>query len=357
MRVFNKFFYGCMIGVLLILTGACSNDVQQVAEIPTEFVLPSQTPSDTPTSTLTPTTTLTPTNTSTTTNTPTLTPTASVTASLTFTPSTTPTFTLTPTDTATNTPPASATPTATATSAQPQILSFTASTTTGAPGTSITLTWQSVADGARIEQLNTQGAIVQALGTVTPSGSLPVTLPSGQGNQVIYRLVAGRGGQEVSSSLPITLTCQISWFFGDQFAPAGSGCPTAVGTVASGAFQPFERGVMIFLASNNKVYGLQNQNNQFLAYTSTWDGTTTYNCAGTPPGGLFAAQGVLDWAYCNTLGSGGLWKDLLGWASTNIDGSTRTFQLSDTGAFFIDAPGGAVYRFSGGDSGTWIKVK
>src|SRR5690606_38297875 len=115
------------------------------------------------------------------------------------------------------------------------------------------------------------------------------------------------------------------------------------------AFQPCERGVMIYLGSNNKVYGLQNQANQYLAYPSTWDGSTTYSCAGTPPGGLFGPEGIIGWAYCNTLGSGGLWKDLLGWAMTNIDGSQRTVQMSDTGVFFIDAPGGAVYRFSGGD--------
>lgn len=357
MRTGQKILYGCLIGMVLMLAGACTNNAQQVAEIPTEFVLPTLTPSDTPTHTPTPRPTRTPTNTPTATNTPTFTSTPSSTPSLTFTPSITATFTLTPTDTATFTPPATDTPTATATSALPQILSFTASANTGAPGSAITLTWQTVSDEARIEMLNSQGALVQVVGTVTPTGSLPVTLPTGQGNQVIYRLVAARGGQEVTRSLPIVLTCQISWFFGDQLAPPGSGCPTAVGTITAGAFQPFERGVMIYLGSNNKVYGLQNQGNQYLAYTSTWDGSTTYTCAGTPPGGLFAPEGVIGWAYCNTLGSGGLWKDLLGWAMTNIDGSQRTFQMSDTGVFFIDAPGGAVYRFSGGDAGSWTKIK
>src|SRR5690606_29717429 len=172
-----------------------------------------------------------------------------------------------------------------------------------------------------------------------------------------YRLAAIRGGQETARSIPITVSCAVAWFFGNEFAPVNSGCPVALGAVAAGKYQPFERGLMIFVTANglNRIYGLQNANNRYISYVSGWDGgSIDYPDA---PSGLQRPQEEFRWAFLNTLAPVGTWQDALGWATGDINRDSRTIQFEDSGAFYIDAPGGAVYRFSGGDSGTWMKIK
>jgi|FLYN01.1.fsa_nt_gi hypothetical protein len=340
-----------LILVVLLLLTACQPEPAQVVELPTLAVLPSLTPSDTPTATATETDTPTPTDTLTPTNTRTPTPTLSPTATLTRTPSITPTFTVTPTPTATFTPPATATPNT------PQIISFTSSANNVQVNATVVLTWQAIGDTARIDQLNSQGAVTQTF-PVSPSGQLSVVIPSNTGPQVIYRLVVQRGGQEVSTSVPITIQCAIQWFFGQP--PAGStvGCPTALGAIAAGNFQPFERGFMIFVTANglNKVYGLQTQDNRYIAYTSGWNGSTI--TPDSPPSGLFSPQGVFNWAYYNTNAPVGPWNAAIGWATAPINNDPRTIQFEQNStAFYIDAPGNIVFRFSGGDAGTWTRIR
>jgi hypothetical protein len=220
----------------------------------------------------------------------------------------------------------------------------------------VTLTWNALADTARIDQLNQQGAVVQTF-TVIPSGSLPVTVPGNVGRVVVYRLAAQRGGQEVTFSLAITVQCSVSWFFGDQFAPPNAACPQAAAVKSSARFQPFERGYALDLVINNvnTAIGLVNQDNRYISYTMAWDLTTTYNCAGSPPSGRFAPQEVFDWMYCNTLAPVGSWIDGLGWATSAINKDQRTIQFeSGTGAFYIDSPVG-VFRFEP-SSGRWTKI-
>jgi len=355
MRHSARLRYLVILTVILVLATGCQQAAPEVGDLPTLMVLPTSTltdmpthtPTSTPTSTSTP--TATPTNTPTPTNTLTPTPRATSTATITATATVTPTFTLTPTNTATNTPPATATPNA------PQILSFTASATTVLANSSVTLSWNALADTARIDQLNQQGAVVQTF-TVIPVGSLPVTVPGNTGRVVVYRLAVQRGGQEVTFSLAITIQCSLSWFFGDQFAPPNAGCPQAAATETSARFQQFERGYALYLSSTNLTYGLVNQDSRYISYNMTWDQSTTYNCYGSPPGGKFAPGGVFDWMFCNTNAPVGIWINALGWGTGSLNTEKRKIQVEDgTGAFYIDSPVG-VFRFNGPSPNTWTKI-
>ncbi len=346
--------------LILLLLGltACQPEAQ-VAELPTLAVLPSLTATLTPTNTLTPTSTLTPTptNTATPTSTPTLTLTPTVTTTATITR--TPTSTLTPTPTQTPTPVATDTPTLTSTPNTPQILSFTASATTGAANSTLLLRWATISDSARIDQLNQQGAVMQTF-PITPNGELSVVLPPNAGKQVIYKLVALRSGLEVSQSLPITLLCTVGWFFGDQFAPPAAQCPTAVGAIAGGAFQSFERGVMLYTNANglDKIYALLNTGNTYTAVTSGWDGSSQTPNFGNPPSGFKSPAEHFLWVYNTQLAPVGTWVQAMGWATGDLNKDNRTIQFEQgTNAIYIDAPGGAVYRLVGGDAGTWAKIK
>jgi hypothetical protein len=363
-----------LFAALFLLVG-CESGTQEVADAPTLFGLPTLTPSNT----YTPSVTYTPSNTSTATRTPTNTPTRTATAtstpSLTFTPRASETASLTPTNTATNTPVATSTFTATATSNVPVILSFTANVGSAAPGAQITLTWQTESDSARIEQLNAQGTLVQVIGTVTPNGSLPVTVPSGQGELVNYRLVAMRAGQETSRTVPISVTCPIAWFFGTKPNLPPSGCPSALGAIGGGAAQRMQNGFLIYINANsqNRIYALQvfSGTQAYNSYPNAtgnpptgWDGSTTYNCQ-TPPSGTIApgyAPGLasFDWLYCASSQNppilAGDWFASVGWGTTGFDPNQRTIQTSDTGIIFIDSPYGVLRlapSSSGSANGTW----
>jgi hypothetical protein len=173
---------------------------------------------------------------------------------------------------------------------------------------------------------------------------------------VVYRLVAIRGNMQAQQSIPIQISCPIPWFFGDQYAPANSGCPTAVGAIASGKFQQFERGLMIYVTANglNTVYGLQNEGNRYISYVAGSDGSgLDYD---DPPDGLYKPREQFRWAFLNTLAPVGTWQNAIGWGITDINRDSRTIQYETGGAFYIDSPSG-VYRFSGGEQGTWSQIR
>ncbi len=358
----SKKFCTLIIGLTFLLLAACQPQAETVV-LPTVAVLPSLTPSNTPTiapsPTLTSTATYTPTATPTSTATP-ITPTATFTPSKTSTFTLTPTFTLTATNTLTNTPvpPTSTnTPVATATPLAPQILSFNPSATNVTANSSVTLVWSAQAESARIDVMNAQGQVTQTF-NVVPSGSLPVTIPSNLGTLVVYRLTVFRGAQQDTRSVAITVQCATAWFFGNQYAPPNSGCPTGPQTTGTGAFQAFERGFMIYINDSNRntIFGAQNQDARFITYPNGWDGTTAYTCFGTPTSGLVAPQNMFAWVYCNTNAPIGAWTSSVGFGTINIDTGNRTIQFEDTGAVYIDSPLG-VFRFSNASSGTWTKIK
>lgn len=217
-----------------------------------------------------------------------------------------------------------------------------------AANTQITLSWNTVSDTVRIDQLNQQGIVVQSF-SVVPVGTLPVVVP-GSTKLTVYRLVALRGGMEASQSISITVQCSTGWFFGDQYAPPEAGCPTAVGAKGPGAFQPYERGFFIYVNANglNTIYGLTSSDSRFISYPNGWDGSTVYACNGKPPSGLFAPTAMFDWMYCRTnppIAVQGGWGISIGLGTTTVNNDDRTIQYEDgTGVVYIDSPVG-VFRF------------
>jgi hypothetical protein len=339
--------------IIAALSGACRPQ-QAVGDLPTLAVIPSATLTLTPTITLSPTITHTPTSTITPTRTQTGTPTPTFTPSLTFTPSITPTGTQTPLPTATETPTVTATP------EQPQIISFTLSQTVAQAGATITLRWNTSSDTTRIDLLSQLGVVVQQF-SVTPQGELPVTVPGNQGRQIVFRLVATRGGVNVERSVPLQIPCQIQWWFGDALAaPYTQGrCPATASAVGPGAFQSFQTGFMVYLNANglNTIYGAVGTTTG--TYVGALNGYSSISTPvpNTPPPGLYAPQQYFDWMYYSTSGPGGPWNGQIGWGTTPIDLTQRIIQYEEGGAFFIDGPNNAIFRFSGGNSGSWVKVR
>ena len=353
--------------IIVPLLASCNGE-DNVEELPTLVIIPTELPTATDTATFTPTATPTFTATPIPTDTATFTPTATVTSSMTFTPSVTPSSTPLPataTSTLTPIPSATDTPTLTSTPDLPQIMSFTSSGQTIAGGSSVTLSWESNADTAQIQELNEQGAVVQTF-SVTPSGQLPITVPNTTG-QIIYKLTVFRTGQQDTRSIGIQvqLTCGIPWFFGNQYAPDGAGCPLTMQVSSVGKYQPFERGIMFNAIVNgeNRVYGLDVASRRYMVYTNLWDGATVHTSScGTAPPGLFDPQDVFSWMYHVNLGTNGYWCNPnggIGWAAAAADlANSQLTQFEAQGvAFYIIIPGYGTVRISGEPvTGTWERL-
>ncbi|MFN8376519.1 MAG: hypothetical protein U0694_27070, partial [Anaerolineae bacterium] len=247
----------------------------------------------------------------------------------------------------------------------PRILSFTTSADSVAANATVTLRWAAESDITRIDEQNASGTVLRTF-SVTAVGELPVAVPGNAGRVVIYQLTAQRGGQNAQRSLTVTVACPVSWFFGDQYAqPYTNQCPANSSVSVQGAFQTFEHGVAIYINLNNtnKVMGLEVSTGRYAAYISQWNSSAT-PVPVVPPTGLLQPQGVFQWLYYATGAPSGTWNTSIGWATNNIDMTNRTIQFESTAdpnnltpPFYIDAPGGAVYRFSGGDSGTWVQIR
>lgn len=328
--------------------------------VPTVAVLPSFTPSLTPSDTPTPT----PTATLIPTDTPTLTITPSVTPSVTFTPSITFTPSLTPSDTPTATPTWTASPVASPTPELPQIISFTTNTTTVTPGAQIVLRWQTIADSARIEVLTEQGALVNTI-PVQTQGETTLAVPQNLTRRVTFRLVASRGGQEANAPLAVTIQCPVSWFFGDDLAPADAGCPDEVGAVGNGAFQPFERGVMIRVTADDEdeIFVLIDSGNRYEVYENEWDGDDDdLDTDDDPPDDLELPEEEFNYVYYNEDAIDESFGTDLGWATDDRNDNDRTIQFNaDRSRFFIDGPGNRLYYLVGGNDdgngGTWQRIR
>jgi hypothetical protein len=307
--------------------------------------------------------------------------------------------------TASANPPIAVTITGTAGPDAPRINVFQADPTSGAVGAAVTLRWDVVADVVRVERVNINGQVVETF-SVTPVGQLPVTIPANEGNAITYRLTGIRGVQEVSAVLTVSVTngslpvgtpgtpgvpatpgtgtptgvtgCSVNWFFGNEIAPTAAGCPVGAAVQVAGAFQPFERGRMLYLAyppqTIGSVYVLvddagQTTQGSVTQYANGWDNTSTfasYGCAPTPPSGLYEPQQMFAWAYCTQLAPGGFWTTVLGYGTNLIDTSQRNVQFDASGAMYVDVPaviGGTTSIYSilpltqGQLSSQWTRIR
>jgi hypothetical protein len=202
------------------------------------------------------------------TNRPTITPTA------TETPTRTPGFNVSPTFAPTRTPasvaggpsptsifgptstPADAepTPTRVRNPNAPRIEFFTSDTLAVAPGDLVTLYWSSRGvNGVVLYRLDESGTRNQ-LWNVGPDGSLTVATRRSDRGQVVFVLSVGDGEQNVEQELVIPLSCPDPWFF----LPAPETCPNGAGEATALLEERFERGRMIYVENNDRVYTLFN---------------------------------------------------------------------------------------------------
>jgi hypothetical protein len=136
----------------------------------------------------------------------------------------------------------------------PRIEFFTADTLAAAPGSPVNLYWSTRGtNGAVIYRLDDSGQRNQ-LWNVAPDGSLTVATRRSDRGEVRFVISVGDGEQQVEQELVIPLSCPDPWFF----LPAPPTCPTGPGQATTLIEEQFERGRMLYVENNDRVYALFN---------------------------------------------------------------------------------------------------
>jgi hypothetical protein len=296
-----------------------------------------------------------PTRTATSTPTPTITP--SPTLTRTPTPLPTPTGS-TPTEVfgPTTTPHAEATrQPSTLVPGTLEIEYFVTSSADVAPGDNVTLLWSIIgADEAKIYRLDAEGARTRQYWPVDNRGRLTVATQTTDLERAQFSLVIGEGEDALVENLVIPLTgCIEPWFF----EPAPEICSAGAVEYTQAAEQPFERGLMLWVQSEDSIYVVFSDGQQ-PAWVAVADAFVEGETPESSPEFVPPAEGLIQ----PVRGFGLVWRNdesirsRLGWATLSevaFDGAvqaglagegTSLYMRSARGTILSLSPGGAAWE-------------
>ncbi|MBN1922454.1 MAG: hypothetical protein JW892_14500 [Anaerolineae bacterium] len=211
------------------------------------------------------------------------------------------------------------------------------------PGDTILLEWASSgATGATLYHLLPTGQFGN-FWTVEPSASMSYQIPETWRNfEHFFLRVDDDEGLWVQAYLNIPLTCPDTWFF----EPAPNECPAAPPLYSSGAEQPFEHGLMLWVGEQDAIYILFEDGGtlRWRTVMDQWDeGDPVDDPSIIPPPGFFQP----------VRGFGLVWReepgirDSLGWATAPEQGYETAVQRTSRWKYndiYIRALDGGVWR-------------
>ena len=239
------------------------------------------------------------------------------------------------------------------------ITEFSAAPAEIAPGGSVTLSWQAIAEWATIYLADERGRLTEPSFEVPISGTLVVTTSPTLRDRADFFLFAGRGNVYEQATASVLIPCPDGWFFADP--PAG--CPLAPHFPTMVA-QRFEHGLLLWLERTgderpfNEIIALYDDGPlpRWQTMVDDWtEGEPESDPDIVPPDGLFQP----------VRGFGKIWRqrtgvrDRLGWATG------EEFSLEDGGyqcssaayaSCYVSGPEGVVYVLypNGSDWDGWI---
>ncbi len=228
---------------------------------------------------------------------------------------------------------------------------FTADVTAAAAGDVITLFWAvQGADVATIYRLEGE-AEATARGQawrVPRSGSLRVAVRPNADGLARFVLVVNNGVEEITQEVRVTANCAEGWFFTP--APADGGCPDLPAVPSLAVYQPFERGMMFWLAEGRTIYVLFNDDRTpaWLALEDEYrDGQPENDPNLNPPDGLMQPiRGFgLAWRSRESV------RQRLGWATAPETAFETQFQRSAAALFLRDRDGKIIGLY--GEGARW----
>ncbi len=204
-----------------------------------------------------------------------------------------------------------------------QILSFAATPDPVTRGDMVTLTWDAPgAASVGITRLSEDGDIFLATEALDlpATGSIALQVPEDYVESVKYHL----GAHDVNGVLyhayvTVGIICQ----YEEHMAPR---CPLTQARVGA-AYQPFERGDMIWRDDTDEIYVLHGDGS-YESYEDTWQEGNPVNIPGSPPSGLLAPIRGFGNLYANQPHL----PEKLGWATVPEAGYTMTVETIPGGS-------------------------
>jgi hypothetical protein len=235
-----------------------------------------------------------------------------------------------------------------------QINSFRTDVLTYQPGGSLTLTWDITGVQYAVIEVTDQqfGTLMMLYDGLPIVGSLPITVPSNMTNGVRFTLWGVNGAPGDLSNLQRVVNRELTLpINAAQPLPA---TPTPFPTVVSStqpatintqaAYQPFERGFMIWLGSSGQVYVFLQQDSRVLTYEQwAYEALPDNPVTDAPPSGYVSPIN----------GFGRVWGNYndvraIGWAIASEQGYTANFSLSNDG-IIVSLPDGRVVTTARGE--------
>ncbi len=203
-----------------------------------------------------------------------------------------------------------------------EILSFTANVAIADPGETITLSWET-RHATTVTLYHLVGGVFGSFWNVPPTGEMAYTISSGSRNYETFALFADNDDFPFdSASLTLPLTCPFTWFF----APAPGVCPQEAAQISASAEQQFERGFMIWVGEEDRIYVLFDDTmytDGWNAFEDIWqEGDPVEDPSLVPPPDLYQPQ----------RGFGLVWREQpnirerLGWALSPESGGETAVQ-------------------------------
>jgi hypothetical protein len=189
---------------------------------------------------------------------------------------------------------------------------------------------------------------------VGPSGSLQVAISPERRNYDTYALyVYDESGVVAHETTQVALRCPDRWFF----SPAPDICPIGPAIITDGAEQHFERGTMLWVSAEDRIYVLfdDGQLPRWSAYSDEWDEGEPPKDEGIepPPGLQQPVRGFgLIWREESTV------RERLGWAVDAERGYETALQWSSHVRYpvlYIRALDGGVWEL-GPNGSAWMHL-
>ncbi|MEZ4644139.1 MAG: NBR1-Ig-like domain-containing protein [Chloroflexota bacterium] len=215
-------------------------------------------------------------------------------------------------------------PAAAATTAVATIAYFRADVTLADPGDIVNLQWQTSGDQVTIYRL--RGGQLSDSWSQAATGTMAYQIDVSERNAVEFALFAGRDNVSdyAQANLTLPLTCPHAWFFTE----APDECAQDAPLFSDGVEQHFQQGVMIWVAAQDRIYILYDDDQfspRWEVYTDEWEtGDPVNDPTILPPAGLYQPQ----------QGFGLLWRetpgiaDRLGWATGAEEAFTAVYQTT-----------------------------
>ncbi len=225
-----------------------------------------------------------------------------------------------------------------------QIEYFTTDASSLTPGDTFTLFWSAKGvDKAVIYRLDADGKRGQ-LWNVSRAGSLKVTVRTEDKDVAQFLLSIGDSDNHVEQTLAVPIKCTEGWFFD----PQPGGCAPSAPVISAEVEQTFERGLMIWVQAESRVYVLFNDSQQpsWTYYPDEFkDGDPESDPSLSPPPGLLQP----------IRGFGLVWRtrekvrSRLGWATSAeapFDGTLQGDATVDGGVMYLRAKDSNVLELS-----------